>query len=206
MLDSLKERTYDTLDFEETADTLEWGVTIFLIGLIILNVVVAILATADELSQFKGYFVLIEEISLVIFTVEYGLRAWSITANPKYAAPVKGRLLYLLTPMALIDFVAIFPSYLVFAGFTAVDLLFLRSIRLLRVLRVFKLGRYNDAFSTVQRVVYARRSEFFVVFFVGFIVVILAASAMYLIEGLFATIPVSPIHSTAFLRRCGGRS
>ncbi len=115
MLDTLKDRVYDTLDFEETADTLEWTVTIFLVGLIILNVIVAVLATAEELNhQCSEYFVLIEEVALVIFTVEYGLRAWSITANPTYADPVMGRLLYLLTPMAFIDFIAIFPSYLVF--------------------------------------------------------------------------------------------
>ncbi|MGZ4849376.1 MAG: ion transporter [Halobacteriota archaeon] len=195
MLDNLKARIYDILDFEETADSIEWVVTVFLIGLILLNVIVAILDTVQELSQFKALFHRIEVISLAIFTVEYGLRAWSITVNPKYQAPLKGRLLYLLTPIALIDFVAIFPSYIaLYTGITAIDFLFLRSIRLLRVLRVFKLGRYNDAFSTVQRVVITRRAEFFAVFFVGIIVVILSASVMYMVEfnnpsGQFDSIP-----------------
>ncbi|MGZ4848974.1 MAG: ion transporter [Halobacteriota archaeon] len=195
MLDNLKARIYDILDFEETADSIEWTVTVFLVGLILLNVIVAILDTVQELSQFKSLFYRIEVISLAIFTVEYGLRAWSITVNPKYEAPLKGRLLYLLTPIALIDFVAIFPSYIaLYTGITAIDFLFLRSIRLLRVLRVFKLGRYNDAFSTVQRVVITRRAEFFAVFFVGIIVVILSASVMYMVEfnnpsGQFDSIP-----------------
>lgn len=45
MLDNLKAKIYDILDFEETADYIEWPVTVFLIGLIVLNVIVAILDT-----------------------------------------------------------------------------------------------------------------------------------------------------------------
>ena len=122
MIDNLKDRIYDTLDFEKTADSLEWAVTIFLIGLILVNVVVAILDTVQELNQFRPLFNLIEAISLAIFTIEYGLRAWSITVNPKHAEPLRGRLLYLLTPMALIDFVAIFPSYIaLYTGIATFD-------------------------------------------------------------------------------------
>ncbi|MGZ4885859.1 MAG: ion transporter [Halobacteriota archaeon] len=183
-LDYLKDRVYDILDFEETADTLEWAVTIFLIGLIFVNVVVAILDTVQELNQFKTLFYWIEVISLAVFTVEYVLRAWSITVNSKYSDPFKGRLVYLLTPMALIDFIAIFPSYIALGtGIAAADFLFLRSVRLFRILRVFKLGRYHDSFSTVKSVFSARRGEFFAVFFVGVVVVVLTASVMYLLEG-----------------------
>lgn len=195
MLDNLKERIYDTLNFEETADYLEWAVTIFLIALILLNVIVAILDTVQELSQFQTLFYQIEVISLIIFTVEYGLRVWTCTVNPKYQSPLKGRLLFVLTPFLLIDFVAIFPSYIaLYTGITAVDFLFLRSIRLIRVLRVFKLGRYNEALETVQRVIWARRGELFIVYFVGGIIVILSASIMYLVEfhnpsGMFDSIP-----------------
>ncbi len=195
MLDNLKSRIYDILDFEETADYIEWSVTIFLVALIILNVIVAILDTVKELHQFAELFYWIELISLVIFTVEYGLRVWTCTVDKKYGAPLMGRLLYVLTPFALIDFVAIFPSYIaLYTGITAIDFLFLRSVRLLRVLRIFKLGRYNDAFTTVQKVVIARSGEFFAVFFVGVIVVIISASMMYLVEfnhpsGHFNSIP-----------------
>lgn len=195
MLDDVKARLNDVLN-NLSGDTAGWTVTIFIVALIVVNVAVAILDTVEELRvHFELLFYRIEAISLVIFTVEYGLRLWTCTADQKYHSPLKGRLLYVITPLALIDFVAIFPTYVaLYAGVTAVDFLFLRSIRLLRVLRVFKIGRYNDAFDTVQRVLYARRAEFFVVFFVGIIVVILSASVMYLVEfhhpsGQFDSIP-----------------
>ncbi len=155
MLDDAKARLYDILN-NISGDRVGPTFTIFLITLICVNVIVAILDTVQELSQFSELFYWIELISLIIFTVEYGLRAWSCTADERYRHPTVGRLLYLITPFALIDFIAIFPTYIaLYAGVSAVDFLILRSVRLTRVFRVFKVGRYNDAFETVERVIYA---------------------------------------------------
>ena len=183
MLDKEKARLNDVLN-NESGDALGWAVTIFIVVLIVISVAVAILDTLEELpAEVKTAFYLIEVVTLLIFTVEYGLRLWSCTADKEFHDPLKGRLLYLITPFALIDFVAIFPSYVtLFAGATAIDLLFLRSIRLLRVFRVFKLGRYNDAFTMVKKVLYTKKGELFVVAFTGIIVIIISASLMYLAE------------------------
>ena len=194
MLDDVKARLYDILN-GISGDPVGQAVTAFIIALIVLNVAVAILDTVEEFSQFSSLFYSIELISLIIFTVEYGLRAWSCTADEKYRRPTVGRLLYLITPYALIDFVAIFPTYIaLYAGVSAVDFLILRSVRLTRVFRVFKVGRYNTAFETVERVIYARRNELFLVYFLGGIVILMAASFMYLVEfrnpsGAFNSIP-----------------
>jgi voltage-gated potassium channel len=183
MLDDVKARLNDVLN-NESGDAVGWAVTIFIVALIILSVAVAILDTVEELPvEYKIAFYWIEVVTLIIFTVEYVLRLWSCTADEEFHDPLKGRLLYIITPFALIDFVAIFPSYITFLpGAAVVDLLFLRSIRLLRVFRVFKLGRYNDAFTTVKKVVYSKKDELFVVVFIGMITIIVSASVMYLAE------------------------
>ncbi len=183
MLDREKARLNDVLN-NESGDAVGWAVTIFIVALIVLSVTVAILDTVEELpAEYKIAFYWIEVVTLLIFTVEYMLRLWSCTADEEFHHPLKGRLLYIITPFALIDFVAIFPSYITFfAGAAAIDLLFLRSIRLLRVFRVFKLGRYNDAFTTVKKVLYDKKGELFVVVFLGIITIIVSASVMYLAE------------------------
>ena len=194
MLETAKARLNDILN-DISGDPVGQAVTAFIIVLIIVNVTVAILDTVGELHQFSSLFYWIELISLIIFTVEYGLRAWSCTADERYRRPKVGRLLYLITPFALIDFIAIFPTYIaLYAGVSAVDFLILRSIRLTRVFRIFKVGRYNDAFETVERVIYARRNELFLVYFLAGIVILMAASVMYLVEfrnasGDFNSIP-----------------
>jgi len=183
MLDKIKVRLNDVLN-NESGDAAGWTVTLFIVGLIVVNVGVAILETVEEFPpEYKTAFYWIEVVSLAVFTVEYGLRLWTCTADEEFHDPVKGRLLYLITPFALVDFVAIFPTYItLFAGAAAIDLLFLRSIRLLRVFRIFKLGRYNDAFKTIEKVLYAKKGELFVVAFIGMIVIIVSASLMYVVE------------------------
>jgi voltage-gated potassium channel len=62
------------------------------------------------------------------------------------------------------------------------------------VFRIFKVGRYNDAFETVERVIYVRRNELFLVYFLAGIVILMAASVMCLVEfrnpsGDFNSIP-----------------
>ena len=80
MLDNAKARLYDILN-DISGDRTGQVVTGFIIVLIIVNVTVAILDTVEELHQFSTLFYWIELISLIIFTVEYGLRAWSCTAS-----------------------------------------------------------------------------------------------------------------------------
>lgn len=56
MLDDAKARLNDVLN-NESGDTTGWAVTIFIVGLIVLNVVVAILDTVEELpAEFKQRF------------------------------------------------------------------------------------------------------------------------------------------------------
>jgi hypothetical protein len=73
------------------------------------------------------------------FTVEYLARLWSSVVDPKYESSLRGRIKFALTPLAIIDLLAILPFYLIFLG---IDLRVIRIVRLLRIARIAKLGRY----------------------------------------------------------------
>lgn len=77
------------------------------------------------------FFLWSERVVASIFTIEYIVR-W-------FCAKDKKR--YPITPMAIVDLLAILPFYV---GFM-VDLRVLRLIRTLRILRLFKFYRYNEA-------------------------------------------------------------
>ena len=116
----------------------QWGrwVDGFLTVLIGLNVVAVILESVPELEAHYGHlFLLFEIISVIIFTIEYVLRVWSCLDRPDVTDkhPVSGRLRYMLTPYAVIDLIAILPSFLVL--FVTLDLRFLRVIRLIRLFK-----------------------------------------------------------------------
>ena len=180
---SKKARIHATLD-NQSHNTVGWVIEVFFIVLIVANVLIVILETVQGINlQFSKLFWTIEIVSLGVFTVEYCLRLWCCTAEDRYSAPIKGRILYIITPLALIDLAAILPTYLSLLFLPiGVDFLFLRALRLFRVLRVFKLGHYSDSLATIKRVVAVKSGELFIVAFTAVIVLIVASSAMYYVE------------------------
>jgi voltage-gated potassium channel len=64
-----------------------------------------------------------------------------------------------LTPMALIDLIAIAPSFVELLLPGTLDLRFLRVLRLLRLFRLLRSSRIADAFATMVRVLQSKRVE-----------------------------------------------
>lgn len=180
---SKKAKIHATLD-NQSNNTVGWVIEVFFIVLIVANVLIVILETVQSIYlQYSELFRTVEIVSLGVFTVEYSLRLWCCTAEDRYSAPIKGRLLYIITPLALIDLVAILPTYLSLVLLPiGVDFLFLRALRLFRVFRVLKLGHYSDSLAMIKRVVAAKSGELFVVAFTAVIVLVVASSAMYYVE------------------------
>ncbi|MCB1755953.1 MAG: ion transporter [Gammaproteobacteria bacterium] len=192
-LHGVRARTAAILDVSINGDRVSRIVDYFLICLIIVNVVAVILESVEEIHARWAYtFYLIERVSLLIFSIEYVLRVWSIVDNsyrPKYAHRLWGRLKFMRSPMAIIDLVAIAPFWL--SLIFPMDLRFLRVVRLLRVL---KLTRYSAAMNLLFDVLREEARVIGAAMFTVFILVILTASATYLAENatqpeVFSNIP-----------------
>lgn len=154
---------------------------IFIIVLIALNMLAVILETVDPVYQAAprifGYF---EIFSVIIFTIEYILRVWSCTINEKYNHPITGRIKFILSPLALIDLFAFLPFYIPMV--IPADLRFLRGIRLLRLIRVLKFGRYSEVVRLFGRVFKAKTAELFTAIFLIFVLLIISSSILYYVE------------------------
>jgi len=176
----LRRRTYEILEVAEGGDWISRACDTGLILLILVNVAAVILETVEPIQQAHGEaFATFELISVAIFTVEYLLRAWSAVERADHCGEAhwKSRLRYLVSPMALIDLLAILPFYLAFL--VSVDLRFLR---VLRLLRIFKLTRYSSAMTMLLNVFREEASSFCAAFFILIIILILASSGIYLVE------------------------
>ena len=200
---------------KRTAELLEnrhddfWShfIDIGLVFLIIANVVCVVLESVDSLTlAYYPWFLGFEIFSVVIFTLEYILRVWSALELPEYdrLGPVRGRLRYMVSGYALIDFVAILPFYLgVF--FTGMDWRFLRVVRLLRL---FKLTRYSIAMQALLQSLQAESESLVAAFFLLFVLFVLASSGIYLIErdmqpDAFGSIPAAMWWAMATLTTVG---
>ena len=191
---TLKKTVYEIIEEAEPGNRSSEVFDVFLITLIALNVVALIVGTVEEIHRISpGAFYLFEVISVGIFTVEFFLRVWTCTENPRFAHPVKGRLQYLVSPLALIDLLAVLPVYLVFfVNLHGLDLRFLRVVRLLA--RIVRLGRYFSSLSTLGKVVHTKQGELAAVVSVLFLLLVMTSSLMFFAEHQaqpeeFASIP-----------------
>ncbi len=162
--------------------------SITLLVLILASSSSVILQTVPEYRFLYRYLYTVEWVVTIIFTVEYFLR---ILAAPR---PFR----YIFSLVGLIDFIAIFPTYIGLLEIVDVNyLLVVRLVRLFRLFRVFDLIEYTKYTREVRVLVEAlknsqRKISIFILAIV--ISVTLIGSLMYIIEGEqhgFRSIPQS---------------
>ncbi|HZD43709.1 MAG TPA: ion transporter [Methanomicrobiales archaeon] len=192
---AIKRRIYEIIEVASPGDSTSRTFDIFMMVIISLNVGVVMLETVDNMHQhYLVYFYAFDLVSVAIFTVEYGARIWTCTLGEQYKRPILGRIRYALTPMALIDLLAILPFYLPLL--VAVDFRVLRVLRLARIFRILKMSRYSEAIKTLQRVFLRKKEELAATFFVLILLLIFTSSLMYYAEhdaqpDKFSSIPES---------------
>jgi voltage-gated potassium channel len=207
MLKKIKARLYDIL--VETSDRKlpDRIIAIFLMALILLNVIAVILETVEELAtSYAALFYYLELLSVAVFTLEYLLRLWICTLNPKYQGSILGRLRYALTPMALVDLIAILPFYL--PAVLPLDLRVVRTLRLFRLFRLLKLARYAESLNTLDDAIRSKKEELVISIMMLLILLLLSSSLMYVVESeaqpdKFSSIPATMWWSVATLTTVG---
>lgn len=102
-------------------------------------------------------FVVIDRVCVIIFIMDYILRL--ITADFKYQdKSIKSFIKYPFSFMALVDLIAILPSFTVLnQGFKVLKLI--RLIRALRVFRAFKAFRYSKSIEIIANVLKESRDS-----------------------------------------------
>ncbi len=126
----------------------------------------------------------IEWVFTILFTIEYALR---IIVSPK---PIR----YIFSMWGVIDLLSILPTFIspFIAGYTSFRVV--RALRLLRIFRILKLSRFTSESQTLMRSLKASYYKIMVFLFFVVMMIILAGTLMYVIEGGkngFDSIPTS---------------
>ena len=173
----MKKRIYEILEQARPTDKASRLVHTFILILILCNVLAVILGSVQSLqAQYERLFVQFEIISVMVFTIEYLLRIWSCTVDLRYKSPFVGRAKFALTPLALIDLLAVVPFYL---SLGILDLRVMRVMRFIRIFRILKIGRYSEAFRTLGAVIRGKRQELTATCTVLAVLLIVASTLMY---------------------------
>jgi voltage-gated potassium channel len=146
---------------------------IVLLCAILLSAVLIILESLPgNYSRHFNVFYTAEWVLTIFFTLEYMLRLMCIKNNRAYV----------LSPLGVIDLLALIPFYLSLLFPGAHFLLLIRLLRLLRVFRIFRLMEYlKDASYILEALRNSYRKIFIFLFFISIISVIVGA-LMYVVE------------------------
>ena len=173
-------RLHEILDHGVVGDRTGRLIGQLIVLLIIANLAAVTLESVPSLAQRYGFwFQAIEVPSLLIFTVEYGLRVWVAADYPPYShlSPLMARWKFISSALGVIDLLAVLPFW--FALIVPVDL---RAFLVFRVVRFLKLARYSAGMNSLLEALYAERRALFGCFVMLVGSALFAASVMYLIE------------------------
>lgn len=168
------------------------AVKVFLVVVITGSVAAVATETLPSLGRrADGLFALFERIVVAVLTVEYALRFWVAPQDPRTGSggPWRARLQYALSPLGVIDLLAILPFY--------VDCLLPGDsdwLRVLRLLRLLKLARYTPALSLFAAVLRNERRLLLATLWVIVVLLMFEAAVMFALErhaqpAVFASIP-----------------
>lgn len=176
----IKKRLFEIIQTAEDGDTASKVFDISIISLIIINVILVIADTFKVPEWCSNLFYYVEIFSVVVFTIEYILRVYTADFLYPNLSPIRARIRYIFSFMAIIDLLAILPFYIPFI--IPIDLRVLRMVRITRLLRIFKVNRYTTALSTIASVFKKKKSQLLSSVFVVLMLMIIASVLMYSIE------------------------
>lgn len=160
-----------------------------IVFLIILNVIAIIFESDDEIAlAYADLFDQIELWSVLVFGLEYLLRLMTadfIYTKEKGAKPF---FKYLVSPLAIIDLLAILPSILIIVApylshlDRLLDFRVVRLLRTMRLLRIFKITRYSSSLRMITDVFRDKAKDLAVTIFITLILMVISSTLMYYVE------------------------
>ena len=175
---SIQKRTLEILDQSQDGDAISKICDFVIIAFVMLNIIGVILETMSDFeARYHLEFYIFETFSIAFFTIEYFTRLWAAGAMVDRES-WRGRVRYIFSFNGLVDLAATAPFYLQIL-MPGLDL---RVLRILRLVRVFKLSHYSTAIEDLFSAVYQERKAFIAAIYLLLIAVILTSSLMYFAE------------------------
>ncbi|MDZ4178114.1 MAG: ion transporter [Coriobacteriia bacterium] len=201
-----RRRVHEILRCTTPGDTAGRAVDWFILALIAVNTFSIVLQTVPSINERWGAALeVLDWVIVTFFILEYAARLWSSAEVRGDLSPLSARLRWMRTPLALIDLIAILPT---FVPLLSGSLSILRLARVFRLLRLLKIGRYSKALQRTVWVLRHRKEELAVALIGVLILLTLTSSLMYVVEhetqpDAFASIPAAMWWSMAALTTVG---
>jgi len=152
------------------------------IGLLIaISIALAVAATEPVIRSSQGDLLAKLDIAIaIIFLVEYFARLWIAPLRDGARRGIRGVWDYAITPLAILDLIAIAPTIL---GFITPELYLLRIVRLVRIGRVGRSKRFRQSIKHFNTAITAKKEALQISAIYSGVVITISSILMFLVEG-----------------------
>ena len=176
-----RKRLFEIIEIGLPGDVASQVYDAFNILSIVINLVVSVMYTFDDLhAKFGPWLVTVEAITVAFFALDYCLRLWTAKfLRPSLSEP-KAVLRYVFSFSGLVDLLSFLPYYLpVFFPSGAVAF---RMFRVARVFRLFRVNAYYDSLGVITEVISSKRQQLFSSVFILLVLMRASSLCMYSLE------------------------
>ena len=177
---TLRQKVHALLFTSDYGGRLNQAIEFFLIFWIVLSVLSIVLESVASINlHFSYHFAVLDVASFVVFFIEYALRIYAYPEENTKQSSFMSRFNFMRSPSGLLDLMAILPFLLELVLGGTVDLRFLRIVRMTRLL---KLGRYSSASDTMFNVIKKEMPVLLAGMFMIVLLVFMMAAFGYMLE------------------------
>ncbi len=176
-----RKRLFEIIEVGSYFDKVSKAYDYFSIISIVINLVVSVLYTFDEIkAEFGQIMIVVEQITVAIFAIDYMLRV--LTAKYLYPEDKEGKAIkkYVFSFTGIIDLLSFLPYYLPF--FFPAGTVAFRMIRIVRILRLFRINAYYDSLSVITEVLTSKKQQLISSVFIILILMLASSLCMYSLE------------------------
>ena len=176
-----RKRVFEIIEVGNDIDLLSRSYDFLNALCIIINLIVSILYTFDEIRNVCGPFLIaIEEITVIGFGIDYFLRLWTAKYLHPSASEKKALKKYALSFTGIVDLLSFLPYYLpiFFPSGAAV----FRMFRIVRIFRLFRVTAYYDSLNVITEVIAGKKTQLISSVFIIAVLMLASSLCMYSLE------------------------
>lgn len=179
--DSRRKRVFEILEVGNEYDYISRGYDYINAFSIIFNLLASVLYTFSEIrAQYGFWLILIEEITVAFFGIDYVLRIWTAKFLHPKEREFRAIWKYISSFTGIVDILSFLPYYL--PVFFPAGTVAFRMIRIARIFRLFRINAYYDSLHVITEVISGKSQQLISSVFIILVLMIASSLCMYSLE------------------------
>ena len=176
-----RRRISEIIEVGSANDWVSRGYDIVSTVVLLINIVVTVLYTFDEMElRYGSTLLFLEAVTVAFFAVDYALRVWTAQFLRPNLSEARAIWKYVVSFTGIVDLLSFLPHYLpiFFPAGAAV----FRMFRVVRIFRLFQINAYYDSLNVITEVITSKRQQLISSVFIISVLMLASSLCMYSVE------------------------